>query len=90
MVLRRRNRNRSLGAQLPAEAIFVLTSAQDIAKLIKIITFFFVQFAMRSGHHTGVPGVRIFTKVQYLRQWYYTDGLDQDVLCLESVWKYES
>jgi len=34
--------------------------------------------------------VRIFTKVPYLRQWYYTDGLDQDVLCLESVWKYES
>jgi len=29
--------------------------------------------------------VRIFTKVPYLRQWYYTDGLDQDVLCLESV-----
>jgi len=56
MVLRRRNRNRALGAQLPAEAIFVLTSAQDIAKLIKIITFFFVQFAMRSGRHTCVPG----------------------------------
>jgi len=32
--------------------------------------------------------VRIFTKVPYLRQLYYTEGLDQDSFCLESVWKY--
>jgi len=32
--------------------------------------------------------VRIFTKVPYLHQLYYTKGLDQDSFCLESVWKY--
>jgi len=32
--------------------------------------------------------VRIFTKVPYLRQLYYTEGLDQDRFYLESVWKY--
>ena len=56
MVLTRRNRNRSLRAQLPAQAIFVPTSAQDIAKSIKIINFFSVPFAVRSGGHTPFPG----------------------------------
>jgi len=32
-----------------------------------------------------VVSVRIFTKVPYLRQLYYTEGLDQDRFCLESV-----
>jgi len=56
MVLTRRNRNRSLRAQLPAQAIFVPTSAQDIAKLIKIINFLSVPFAVPSGGHTPFPG----------------------------------
>ena len=34
--------------------------------------------------------VRIFTKVPYLRLWYYMEGLEQDSFCLESVWKQES
>jgi len=37
--------------------------------------------------------VRIFTRVPYLRQWYYTDGLDYDSFlfgkCLE-VWNIEA
>jgi len=51
-----RNRNRSQRAQLPPQAIFVPNSAQDIAKSIKIINFFSVPFAVRSGGHTPFPG----------------------------------
>src|SRR5437868_5163907 len=56
MVLIRRNRNRSMRAWLPPQVIFVPTSAQDVAKSIKIINFFSVPFAVRSGGHTPFPG----------------------------------
>jgi len=51
-----RNQNRSLRAQLPLQAILVPNSAQDIAKSIKIINFFSVPFAVRSGGHTPFLG----------------------------------
>ncbi|CAZ82113.1 unnamed protein product [Tuber melanosporum] len=56
MVLIRRNRNRSTRAWLPPQAIFMPTSAQDVAKSVKIINFFSVPFAVRSGGHTPFPG----------------------------------
>ncbi|PWW80760.1 FAD-binding domain-containing protein [Tuber magnatum] len=56
MALIRRNRNRSMRAWLPPQAIFVPTSAQDVAKSVKIINFFSVPFAVRSGGHTPFPG----------------------------------
>ncbi|RPA96635.1 FAD-binding domain-containing protein [Choiromyces venosus 120613-1] len=50
------NINWSTRAWLPPQVIFTPTSAEDVAKSVKIINYFSVPFAVRSGGHTPFPG----------------------------------